>query len=1316
MRFKELLLGCILFYPVHTMAYETPTMGWSSWNTYRVNISEEAIKKQAQAMYDKGLGKVGYQYINIDDGYFGGRNDKGTLLVHPTRFPNGLKPVVNFIHNLGFKAGIYSDAGRNTCGSFWDGDKIGMGVGMYGNDQKDADFFFKELDFDFIKVDFCGGDPGQNTEKLDLDERTRYTAIRQAIENTGKQNIRMNVCRWAFPGTWVHDVATSWRIDADINMSWGAVKRIIDKNLYLSAYATEGKFNDMDIMEVGRGLSDEEDKTHFGMWCIMSSPLMIGCDITTISDKALALLTNSELIALNQDTLAIQAEVIEKQGSSYILVKDVEKRFGKVRAIAFYNSGDTEQTINIDLKKVGLGGNVQIRDLYTHSNLTQITNSQFSVDVPAHGTRIYRMEAEERLEQCRYEAENAWLDKYSAIEGGNFARVISDGNSSSGAYVGYLGDIDITDNYMEWRTIYSKNGGAYTLNISYISAENRNLSIQVNNSNKEIIKNLNSGSWSTSATAQTIIQLKPGLNTIRMGNDAGAAPNIDYIEVLPVREESELVTFYSPTERAHHLLAGKPYMLYNTAMWNGQDRTNFVFSNGTGLSTNKIQPGDLFTDNDAYLFSLEECAISTDPGLYFLKSKHGYVDTKGVTNYSQPQNVYLNYWTENMDETLGATECRLSDGSVGEPKDAVVWAITKRNGPALNERETDYAWNGNINSWASWSNAHPYAFYEVVTKEFKRNVIDQMQAIDKAKNNLLMSMSILKERYGMVKTSEQYYCNEPQRNSSLSALLDSDPNTFFHSNYSATSEGVHYLQADLDKSITSAYFYFRKRTDNNNNRPIDMTVSVRLEGEDSFTEVAHLTQGFPTAENCPDYLSAEITAEGKNFNALRFTINKTNNEAKDPSGHQFFTFSEFYVLEGNSVTIPYFNALNVSLRKNSEQEINEAYWAIENSFVEKDFAAQELSDYLKSLQGLTGSALGKYQETASYLETVNAAALLLEDLTLCTVSDIRNARFNLEKEFSALMLNLPEIGKYYRFKSATKNTYLVCGENDEVLKLTEDSDNQNTVFFLTSDNRLVGNNHLSLSGNKTSSLWGDVYSFRASNAVAGAYAVMHDSMGKMKGWCAGGNQLDTSVGAPANQPDCAWILEEVTDMQMTPQFTLTIPEMGFSTLISPVSLVIPNGVQAYTGTIEGNYLVLHQIQDFIPAGEAVVIEGTGTHSFIYHSESNASIGQNDIEGVYVETHVTDGNRYYTLQSENGRLGFYKYMGETLDAFKGYIVQTDLLTDIEGFLIKNNTTGIDLLQDKPTVSRKIFDITGKQVLETRYPGMYLINGKKVLILK
>ena len=137
---------------------EGPTMGWSSWNTYGVNINENLIRQQAAAMVSKGLRACGYLYINIDDGYFGGRDSEtGHLLIHPTRFPNGLKGVVDYIHARKLKAGIYSDAGRNTCGSMFSGDPIGKGVGLYQHDQMDADFFFKELGFDFIKVDFCGG-------------------------------------------------------------------------------------------------------------------------------------------------------------------------------------------------------------------------------------------------------------------------------------------------------------------------------------------------------------------------------------------------------------------------------------------------------------------------------------------------------------------------------------------------------------------------------------------------------------------------------------------------------------------------------------------------------------------------------------------------------------------------------------------------------------------------------------------------------------------------------------------------------------------------------------------------------------------------------------------------------------------------------------------------------------------------------------------------------------------------------------------------------------------------------------------------------
>ena len=187
---------------------ELPTMGWSSWNTFALNISDSIIMRQADVMASTPLKDAGYKYINIDDGYFGGRDAKtGQLLIHPVRFPRGLKCVVDHIHGLGLKAGIYSDAGANTCGNYYGGDTIAHDVGLYRHDQQDCDFFFKELDFDFIKVDYCGADVPQNRQRYCLDPKERYTAIHEAMERTGKKGLRLNVCRWDYPGPWVHDVA-----------------------------------------------------------------------------------------------------------------------------------------------------------------------------------------------------------------------------------------------------------------------------------------------------------------------------------------------------------------------------------------------------------------------------------------------------------------------------------------------------------------------------------------------------------------------------------------------------------------------------------------------------------------------------------------------------------------------------------------------------------------------------------------------------------------------------------------------------------------------------------------------------------------------------------------------------------------------------------------------------------------------------------------------------------------------------------------------------------------------------------------------------
>ncbi|MBR4898473.1 MAG: family 78 glycoside hydrolase catalytic domain [Prevotella sp.] len=488
---------------------ERPTMGWSSWNTYRVNISDSLIMRQADAMVMKGLRKAGYQYVNIDDGYFGGRDKtSGRLLIHPRRFPNGLKPVVDHIHRLGLKAGIYSDAGRNTCGSIYDADTIGVGVGLYGHDQQDCDLFFRELGFDFIKVDYCGGRPHPKGDTLSLDEHTRYTEIAEAIRKTGRKDVRLNVCRWDYPGTWVSDVASSWRMSQDIRPKWESVKNIIQQNLYLSAYAGGGHYNDMDMLEVGRGMSQEEDHTHFAVWCMMSSPLLIGCDLMKIKPETLNLLTDPQLIAINQDPLGLQAYVAKRQGDCYVLVKDVKKLNDTERAVAFVNLSDEEQTINLDLRDIDLVGDA------------------LSAAMPPHATRIFVVKGKQRLQRRIYEAETAFLTSYQELKNNQAyltAIYEEDVRCSGGVKASWLGGR--ADNDMRWRDVYVDKAGRYCLRLNCLTDESRTMYIDVNG------RTVDSLSFHVNGEQTVFADLLAGCNEVRLWNAEGRMPDVDYMIV-----------------------------------------------------------------------------------------------------------------------------------------------------------------------------------------------------------------------------------------------------------------------------------------------------------------------------------------------------------------------------------------------------------------------------------------------------------------------------------------------------------------------------------------------------------------------------------------------------------------------------------------------------------------------------------------------------------------------------------------------------------------------------------------------------------------
>ena len=520
-----------------------PLMGWSSWNSFGVGISEEIIVSVARAMATNGLAKAGYRYVNIDDGFFGGRGPDGRLKFHPKRFPNGLKPTVDAIHALGLKAGIYSDAGSDTCGSMWgDGsggkDELGRGSGLYRHDADDCRLHFRDLGFDFIKVDFCGG------LALKLDERQRYTEIAEAIRGFGREDVRLNVCRWAYPGTWISEVAGSWRATGDIRASWRSVRGIVAECLYLSAYASPGHFNDMDMLEVGQvkgavkstfgaddtGLTDDEEIAHFGMWCMMSSPLLIGCDVRTMRPASLRLVTNPYLVMMSQNRgLGLQGRVVSRCGEAYVLVKDADELYGTSRYVALYNANDVEHEFCVKAEDLELGGRVAAFDLVERADVGEFVGRTV-VKVPPHASRFFRYDAERRLERTVYEAEAAFLTDYQELKDAKTAGTAYPeqvGWASGGVQVKGLGKRESND--LVWKDVRIVKGGRRTLEFLCSCPDNRFFFVEIDGKNptKVDVK----ATREMSVPVRIEVDLAPGVHELRLSNATEWMPDLDVLLV-----------------------------------------------------------------------------------------------------------------------------------------------------------------------------------------------------------------------------------------------------------------------------------------------------------------------------------------------------------------------------------------------------------------------------------------------------------------------------------------------------------------------------------------------------------------------------------------------------------------------------------------------------------------------------------------------------------------------------------------------------------------------------------------------------------------
>ena len=366
---------------------QLPIMGWSSWNHFRINIDEVMIRGQADAMASNGMKEAGYRFINIDDGFFGGRDADGNLFSYDGRFPSGMKSLADHIRSKGLKPGIYSEAGANTCGSIYDKDPRGVGVGLYGHEERDLKLMLVDWGYDFIKVDWCGG------LRQNLSEEEQYTKIGGIIRRL-KPRAVYNVCRWQYPGDWVKGIADSWLISGDIEPTFESIMHIVDLCEPLWVHSGPGGFNDMDMLQVGRGMTETEDRTHFALWCMMNSPLLAGNDLRSMTPATLAILTQPELIALNQDPLAYQARRLRDDGDAELWAKPLGALDSGDVAVTLLNRGKDNATISFALSDVGIDAaqSYAIRDLWQRKTLaTHSRQPRHSFTVPSHGTVVLRI-------------------------------------------------------------------------------------------------------------------------------------------------------------------------------------------------------------------------------------------------------------------------------------------------------------------------------------------------------------------------------------------------------------------------------------------------------------------------------------------------------------------------------------------------------------------------------------------------------------------------------------------------------------------------------------------------------------------------------------------------------------------------------------------------------------------------------------------------------------------------------------------------------------------------------------------------------------
>jgi alpha-galactosidase len=358
----------------------TPPMGWNSWNKFGCNVSEDMIREMADAMVKSGMKDAGYQYIVIDDCWQVSRDNNGNIVADPKRFSSGIKALADYVHRKGLKFGIYSDAGTKTCAGR---------PGARGFEFQDARQY-AAWGVDYLKFDWCS--------TTTQDAPSSYALMRQALDASGRA-IVFSICEWGKnkPWLWGKDVGNLWRTTGDITDKWighetysYGMLDILDMQVGLESFAGPGHWNDPDMLEVGNGgMTIPEYRAHFSLWALLAAPLMAGNDLRDMKPEIQQVLTNKEVIAVNQDPMGRQGRRVRKDGDLEVWAKQMQDGS---RAVVLLNRGAGEGEIGVSWQEIGYPSHLSaaVRDLWQAKELGSFKD-RFSASVPSHTVVMIRV-------------------------------------------------------------------------------------------------------------------------------------------------------------------------------------------------------------------------------------------------------------------------------------------------------------------------------------------------------------------------------------------------------------------------------------------------------------------------------------------------------------------------------------------------------------------------------------------------------------------------------------------------------------------------------------------------------------------------------------------------------------------------------------------------------------------------------------------------------------------------------------------------------------------------------------------------------------